>query len=387
MRGAPRALTADVDRAVSVVAWGNPCQFTLGLHRLPRDDASMAWISALRAHLLTENDALARYRDRVATRLSLPVGGMLMAFAINNVWQSRVLMGCITALVAFVLIGNHFSMRQRHKPLVDYAFILVPGLVGVVSAVLFQGVLATFWAFPLMLIGYFVVPRFQALLYSLLIVATVPCAVAIWIDPRIAVRLAASLVLTLLMIQVILNVLVDLQGQLLQQSRTDALTGVFNRRHLDEVLALAAVQATRHRPQRALLLLDVDHFKRINDQRGHGDGDETLRALVRVLRQRLRRGDRLFRMGGEEFVVLLDDTGIDEAMGLAEALRQRVESETLLPNWPVTVSVGVSEQQPGESAEAWLARADLALYRAKNSGRNRVEGGRATMAPNGAQRP
>ena len=339
-----------------------------------RDDPSMSWKDTARALLLTENDALARYRDRVAAVLSLPAGLLLAALSVNNFAQGRTVMGLVTGLVVFILMGNHWSARRRGKALVDYAFILLPGLVGVLSALRMQGVLEILWYLPFMQIAYFVVPRFQALLYRLLLVVSVPWAVAEWIDPSVALRLAASLALTLLMIQVILNVLVDLQGQLLQQSRTDALTGVFNRRHLDEVLSLAAVQATRHRPQRALLVLDVDHFKRINDQRGHGDGDETLRALVRVLRQRLRRGDRLFRMGGEEFVVLLDDTGLEEAMALAEALRQRVEGETLLPDWRVTVSVGVSEQRPGESAEAWLERADRALYRAKNSGRNRVEG-------------
>jgi diguanylate cyclase (GGDEF)-like protein len=347
----------------------------------------MSWQDTARTLLLTENDALARYRDRVAAVLSLPAGLLLAALSINNFAQGRTVMGLVTGLVVFILLGNYWSIQRRGKALVDYAFILLPGWVGVLSALKMQGVLASFWAFPMMLIAYFVVPRFQALLYSLLVLVSVPWAVAEWIDPAIALRLVASLVLTLLMIQVILNVLVDLQAQLLQQSRTDALTGVFNRRHLDEVLSLAAVQATRHRPQRALLVLDVDHFKRINDQRGHGDGDETLRALVRVLRQRLRRSDRLFRMGGEEFVVLLDDTGMDEALNLAEALRLRVESETLLPNWRVTVSVGVSEQRSGESAEAWLARADQALYRAKNNGRNRVESEGATFAPPAAQRP
>lgn len=333
----------------------------------------MSWTDTARALLLTENDALAGYRDRVASVVSLPSGVLVAVLAVNNFVHSRVAMGWVTTLVALVLLGNFVSLRWRGKGFVNYAFVLLPGLGGVVAALKLQGVLGMVWAFPLMLIAYFVVPRFQALLFSLLTVVAVPAATALWIDPPLAARLLASLVLTLVMIQVILNVAVDLQGQLLQQSRTDALTGAFNRRHLDEVLALAALQAQRRPPKRALLVVDVDHFKRINDGRGHADGDETLRNLVCVLRQRLRRSDRLFRMGGEEFVVVLDDTQSAEALQLAEALRQRVESEALLPGLVVTISVGVSVQRPEEPAEAWLGRADDALYRAKRQGRNRVE--------------
>ena len=187
----------------------------------------------------------------------------------------------------------------------------------------------------------------------------------------IALRLAATLALTLVMINVLLDVIDQLQRALHRQAITDALTGAFNRRHFDSELQRLTAAGPDASPC-ALLSIDVDHFKRINDTYGHGAGDEVLRRVAAEITSRKRSTDMLFRTGGEEFILLLSGANSEQAIALAEGLRERIEQSDMLPSERVTASVGVAVHQPGESLAEWARRADAALYQAKRKGRNRV---------------
>ncbi len=166
------------------------------------------------------------------------------------------------------------------------------------------------------------------------------------------------------------------EQELKRLATTDALTGLLNRRvFLDEV-AQELQRYRRHGHEGALLMLDLDHFKRVNDRYGHALGDEVLVRVSAALRERLRLTDRIGRLGGEEFAVLLPETGPEGALALAQALREAVGAQRVpTPDGPlgVTVSIGLSAFAPGETdAGPLLGRADRALYRAKDQGRNRV---------------
>ncbi|WP_414829622.1 GGDEF domain-containing protein [Alteromonas sp. H39] len=151
----------------------------------------------------------------------------------------------------------------------------------------------------------------------------------------------------------------------------DALTGVANRRALEETLLSIIERITRHPSQRAsLLMIDLDKFKSINDAHGHATGDALLVHFANTVRQRLRASDGIYRYGGEEFVVIAENTSLDEAAILAESLRVAVQENMLLEGIELTISVGVAEYIAGESSYRWLERADMALYRAKETGRN-----------------
>ncbi|ROR32266.1 GGDEF domain-containing protein [Inmirania thermothiophila] len=159
-------------------------------------------------------------------------------------------------------------------------------------------------------------------------------------------------------------------------ARLDALTGAGNRAALDEELRRQMDLARRGGHSLGLLMLDLDHFKEINDRLGHAAGDEVLRECAARIRGAMRRSDLLFRYGGEEFVILLPDAGCEAAVALAERIRRavsarpfRLREETVR----VTVSVGIACHRPGEPQAALLERADRALYAAKRAGRNRVE--------------
>ena len=165
----------------------------------------------------------------------------------------------------------------------------------------------------------------------------------------------------------------------LQMAVTDGLTGLHNRRYLDNHLGGLFANDTPRPPQVAALLLDIDRFKSINDTMGHDAGDEVLRTFAERVRLHTRPVDIVARYGGEEIVVLLPEAGLAEAQTIAERIRERVEAmpfpvQKATRSIPVTVSIGVAVRQATDTGPGDLIkRADLALYRAKANGRNRVE--------------
>ncbi len=161
--------------------------------------------------------------------------------------------------------------------------------------------------------------------------------------------------------------------ELLDLANLDPLTRVLNRRKLQELLADELARVDRYATPLAVLMLDIDHFKAINDTHGHDSGDAVLVELAGRLVRTLRQVDRLARFGGEEFVVVAPGIGLAQALDLAERLRLAVAERDFAAAGRVTASFGVAAHRPRDTAESLLKRADEALYRAKRTGRNKVE--------------
>jgi diguanylate cyclase (GGDEF)-like protein len=206
-------------------------------------------------------------------------------------------------------------------------------------------------------------------------------AVAQW--PADAVPLLANLGLALMAFTLVLNAVSHLKLRAVaaeqdvhameQLATTDALTGLANRRAMTLEIEAALALAQRSGQPIALAMIDIDHFKHINDRHGHAAGDAALVRCAQLLQGHLRAADRLGRWGGEEFVLVAPLTRVSACMELAERLRATVAASAFDHGAAVTLSIGLAGYQPGDGLSSLLARADQALYRAKTLGRNRVE--------------
>jgi len=156
-------------------------------------------------------------------------------------------------------------------------------------------------------------------------------------------------------------------------SQEDPLTGLNNRRRINELLEIEIQRATRYNTMFSVILVDIDHFKDVNDQFGHQIGDEVLTRIAEIIRSSVRATDLTGRWGGEEFVIISPGTEIDGSLSLAEKIRTRLESTALGEIGQKTASFGVTTFSDGDSIEKIIARADIGLYAAKQGGRNRVE--------------
>ncbi len=168
----------------------------------------------------------------------------------------------------------------------------------------------------------------------------------------------------------------ELEIRLRELGDTDQLTGLFNRRKLQHDLTLHYKSYLRSSVPTSILMFDLDNLKRVNDSKGHHEGDEAIRVVAHICRQALRENDCAYRFGGDEFVITFPDTGLEQAMQLARQIHElsrKKLSRFLVDDAVVTVSMGVTTiMQEDRSYEDTIRRADLALYQAKNGGKNRI---------------
>lgn len=159
---------------------------------------------------------------------------------------------------------------------------------------------------------------------------------------------------------------------LARQAKTDPLTGICNRLRFEEMVEHELARASRYHTVLSLVMFDIDHFKQINDRFGHHAGDQVLKQLTALVGANVRQVDTFARWGGEEFMILIPDCGAEESWYMAEKLRQIIESFTFAEAVRVTCSFGIAGYRAGDTLDILARRADAALYRAKDNGRNRI---------------
>lgn len=244
--------------------------------------------------------------------------------------------------------------------------------VGIISLL---GDEAIYWAYVALIVNLVLGTRQVGLILNLLLITGLSIQAHIFPSPVHLVAFIATALLVSIYAFIFASLAERYQITLRAQAERDPLTGVGNRRMFEARLPVAIHEARNRTLPYSIAILDIDHFKQINDRFGHAAGDRVLQGLAGILEQTTRGQDQLFRIGGEEFALLMPETDLGGALILTDKIRQRVADQLASPGGKVTVSIGVAQFYPAEERrEQWLERADRALYEAKRAGRDRVCG-------------
>ncbi len=283
------------------------------------------------------------------------LGGIAMALAVIRYFQR----------------GTMTLAHARFSNLAGLAFIAT--IVAVSRPI---GATPAFYLWPVLTAAYFLRRRDLAVVFVLFIVSF---AIALWgftedeAEAQIFVPLVLVVFVVTGLVRLMRESLAAMIGGLELTAATDDLTGLPNRASFMRVCQRDIDRARRIGAPFSIVVVDLDHFKQVNDRLGHSGGDEALRRFASLVTAECRGGDLPARYGGEEFVVALQDTGIDEAQRFAERLRSRVEGATARDRAPITFSAGVASLvEEDDGPGSLIERADQALYAAKAAGRNRV---------------
>jgi diguanylate cyclase (GGDEF)-like protein len=319
----------------------------------------------------------ARMQDNFRLAVILSCGLLAVAvigpFALYRFMRGEVTAGLIDLglVLAMVWVNGH-AWRTGSTRGPGLVMMVVNTAACLAVTALVDGLTGIFWAYTAVLMNFFMTDRLPATVASAVVIAGVALMTA---DALSGLALASFIASTGLvgLYAGIFSLRASRQaGRLEDLAQRDPLTGIGNRRVMELDLADAVARIARDDPSRpAVAVLDLDDFKRVNDQHGHEAGDQVIVDFAAVVRSSVRRGDRLYRLGGEEFVLLLADVDADGLRIALAKVQAQVRARLRSPGGPVTTSIGACVLCPGETWQAWLARADQALYAAKHGGRNR----------------
>ena len=303
---------------------------------------------------------------------------LLLAFVItpilvHNWYIAEYWLAGVCLVLLLVVLANIVLLTRSRQAFLSPSLLLLLGIAVILLSVALGQQYSLFWLYPL-LAGLPVLLRSNRALMIGMVAGAVAIPLAFMsFQLSTAIVICCSLGLTWLVSAWLVFAVKEQSRRLKDMAITDPLTGAYNRRYLEEQARHAMHAWQRYRRPATMLLIDIDYFKRINDKYGHSVGDSAIKRLVEVISERIRSVDTVCRFGGEEFVVLLSETGIDGAARIAEELRNLVASARILPEGSMTISLGVSEVIAADSLDHWFNLADSALYLAKRNGRNRVE--------------
>ncbi len=317
-------------------------------------------------------DSLQQLRYRSMWIMSWAMAPSLLPFAIFSFIQGRILVGLIVLLLCSIALLNAYSITKHHRVWVPFWCFFIFILLGIFLGIPMVGSQTLFWCYPFILLVSFIEKRLRArILSALIFIMLVPTAFY-YLEFELVVRFTYTLLVLFFFSDLLVGEFMKLQDNMTELANHDPLTNAYNRRCMDKCIEDVIEESKRGFGPASLIVLDLDYFKKINDTLGHKAGDEMLVNLIKLIHLRQRKLDYVFRLGGEEFVILLRNTSAQQASHKAESLRKELEDNPLLEGKTVTASFGVAEYIIGESEDDWFKRADGYLYEAKKLGRNCV---------------
>lgn len=294
----------------------------------------------------------------------------IMPFAIYRFVHGETMHGVIDLMiVTCISFGALHSLRTGRSE--GTAFLIAMTYsIGCIAVAYINGFAGLFWVFPVLVANFLLVRGWRAIAIS----AVVILAVGLRDSALDTLGNRTTFIVTTLVVSLFAFVFArrsELQRRQLEAiALHDPLTGASNRRGMQSELEIAMATSGRSGKPLGLIVFDLDHFKQINDSFGHEAGDQVLIQVSRLVRRYTRKDDRFFRVGGEEFALLVPGADAASLCEVAEKLRLAVENEIHCHGRVVTISAGVTRYCIGETSVVWQGRADAAMYRAKHNGRN-----------------
>ena len=274
-------------------------------------------------------------------------------------------------IFVFMCLLGYFAYQKKHVGTLKLTFCLL-AIMGSLTTIYLKGASQLFWCYPtIAILFYFLTVRLAAISSLITLIG-----ISIFAAPLLSNILLSTFLITLVITascSFAFSYETSKQHQQLEiLTKTDPLTKTLNRRAFTEIAERQISNYLRNPIPTTMVLLDIDHFKKINDKYGHNQGDDVLIEICHLLQKELRVNDYLFRIGGEEFIILPYAINQQKAVQLAIKLKDIIEDQNFIENHPVTISCGIAEYYNiNESLKEWYSRADNALYRAKET-RNTV---------------
>lgn len=311
-------------------------------------------------------------RYRLILTLALLCLFIMTPFIVIEFLQGNFLQASLGSVIVFSFTINAFLIfkSQRYYPK-SLQYVLTPAIIAYLSLSIWEGdIVGLLWCYPAILAFYFVLPEKIAWFANGILLLVVSPLIFSMHDVVEASRIFGTLLVVSFLSGFFINIINKQNEKLHRMASTDPLTNLANRKNLSSDLLEAVELAKSHNVSASLILVDIDHFKSINDNYGHDAGDKVLVMVSDVLRQSTRRSDRAYRIGGEEFLLLCHHTDERSAVELAESLRKAVSRIICHDEINITASFGIAAWHSDESWQDWFNRTDKRLYRAKDAGRN-----------------
>ncbi|MBT3031081.1 MAG: GGDEF domain-containing protein [Candidatus Thiodiazotropha sp. (ex Lucina pensylvanica)] len=305
--------------------------------------------------------------------LSVTAATLILPFAFYHLTHQHVGIGIGAVITSLSLYLVAWSCHKKTYKTI-YTFVWLTPFTTLFVAYLTNllGITGTYWCYSTLILYYFMMSERQAWISNIIFaLVNIPL---VWhlFETHEAIRFTVTFSLVSAYSAIFLHIIAIQYSELQKMAITDKLTDVYNRTLLKDSLEQAIHQANRTNTAFTLIIMDVDHFKKINDELGHEIGDHVLMQLGAFLKDFLRDSDKIFRIGGEEFLILLYNTDEANSVDIAEKIRKGIENLSLIPDRTVTVSIGVAGLSSVTDWKQWMKTCDKNLYKAKNSGRNRV---------------
>ena len=297
---------------------------------------------------------------------------IMTPFVIIEYVQGNLLQALLGSAIVICFTVNAFAIfkSQRYYPKTLLG-VFTPAIILYLSLSIWEGdIVGLLWCYPAILAFYFVLPEKSAWYANAALVMVVSPLIYSSHDLMEATRIFGTLMVVSFLSGFFINIINKQNEKLHRMASTDPLTSLANRKNLSGDLKDAIELAKTHNISASLILIDIDHFKSINDNYGHETGDKVLVLVADILRQSTRRSDKAYRIGGEEFLLLCCNTNEQNAVELAESLRKAIERLKCQDDVTITASFGIAQYHKNETWQDWFNRTDKRLYSAKDAGRN-----------------